>query len=304
MLRADTVFGPGAPARVPAPDRPRARARADQVAALFFIGALGFPSFLLPVQLLFVNLVTDSLPATALIFNPRERGVMGRPPRPVDEPILDRWALLRYTTLGLYVGAATVGAFDIWYTQPTFLGFDLAADGHTFVSQEQLLGWAGCSADASGGPAALWSDFVPSQYALGWSADSVAAGGGAGVVGPFDADPCDYFGSGKAKAATLGVTTLVCAQMANALNGVSERDSLLVSPPWRNPTLLLAVAGSLGVHAAILYVEPLAKTFSVVPLSAEEWAVCLALSAPVIAIEEAFKLGGKIASSAAGRARA
>ena len=51
---------------------------------------LGMPLPLLPVQILWMNLVTDGLPGLALGFEPAEPGVMQRPPRPPDESIFAR----------------------------------------------------------------------------------------------------------------------------------------------------------------------------------------------------------------------
>ena len=52
----------------------------------------------LPVHLLFINLLTDSLPAIALGLEPYHHDVMGKKPRPVKESILERFAL-RYDPL-------------------------------------------------------------------------------------------------------------------------------------------------------------------------------------------------------------
>ena len=50
----------------------------------------GLPLPLLPLQILFLNLVTDVFPAFALAMGEGERGVLKRPPRNPKEPILDR----------------------------------------------------------------------------------------------------------------------------------------------------------------------------------------------------------------------
>jgi Ca2+-transporting ATPase len=94
---------------------------------------IGMPLPLLPLQILWVNLVTDGPPAVALGFEPAERDTMRRPPHPPDESIFARgmgrrivWAgcLMAALTLAVGYGAWSVGQAG-WQTM-TFTTLVLA----------------------------------------------------------------------------------------------------------------------------------------------------------------------------------
>ena len=257
-----------------------------EVASIFLTALLGLPEGLIPVQLLWVNLVTDGPPATALGFNPPDADIMKRPPRRADDQLITPWVFFRYMVVGLYVGFATVGVFAYWY-----IWYDWSEYGHPLVSYTQLSNWGKCP-DFGADPA-YYGVYNPSFTT--W-----AKNGGLDL----SSDPCKYMtGKGKDTASTMSLSVLVTIEMFNALNALSEDGSLLQMPPWKNPWLLLAMAVSFGLHFVILYVPVLAQVFSIVPLTWNDWMVVLAFSFPVILIDEALKLVGRYRQAAALEAR-
>ena len=87
-----------------------------EVLAMFVATLIGWPLPLLPIQILWINLVTDSLPALALGVEKAEPRIMERPPRPVDERILPNRLLALMFFQGTIVAISTLAAFAIEYT--------------------------------------------------------------------------------------------------------------------------------------------------------------------------------------------
>nr|XP_060612958.1 sarcoplasmic/endoplasmic reticulum calcium ATPase 3 [Anolis sagrei ordinatus] len=216
-----------------------------EVVCIFLTAILGLPEALIPVQLLWVNLVTDGLPATALGFNPPDLDIMDKLPRNPREPLISGWLFFRYLAIGVYVGFATVGAATWWFL------YD--AEGPQ-VSFYQLRNFMRCTGDNP----------------------------------IFDGVDCEIFESRYPT--TMALSVLVTIEMCNALNSVSENQSLLRMPPWLNLWLLGAIVVSMALHFLILYVKPLPLIFQVTPLSWPQWLVVLKISLPVILLDEALKL--------------
>ena len=215
-----------------------------EVVSIFLTAALGLPEALIPVQLLWVNLVTDGLPATALGFNPPDLDIMDKPPRKADEGLISGWLFFRYMAIGIYVGAATVGGAAWW--------FMYSPEGPQ-LTYYQLSHHMSCIADNE--------DF-------------------AGVDCHVFHDPHPM---------TMALSVLVTIEMLNAMNSLSENQSLIAMPPWSNFWLVGAMALSFGLHFVILYVEVLSTIFQVTPLGVEEWLTVMKFSLPVVLLDETLK---------------
>jgi Ca2+ transporting ATPase len=215
-----------------------------EVVSIFLTAALGMPEALIPVQLLWVNLMTDGPPATALSFNPPEVDIMQKPPRGNKEPLISGWLFGRYMIIGIYVGVATVGSSAWWfmyYDQGPQMSF-WQLSHHLQCSQNpELFEGMSCS---------IFKDLHPMSMAL---------------------------------------SVLVTIEMLNALNSVSENQSLLVMPPWRNWSLLTAITASMALHFLILYAPFMKSIFRVTPLNWTEWKAVLYFSIPVILLDEVLK---------------
>uniref|UniRef100_A0A8C5FJH3 Calcium-transporting ATPase n=1 Tax=Gadus morhua TaxID=8049 RepID=A0A8C5FJH3_GADMO len=219
-----------------------------EVVCIFLTAALGFPEALIPVQLLWVNLVTDGLPATALGFNPPDLDIMSKPPRNAREPLISGWLFFRYLAIGCYVGAGTVGAAAWWF---------VAAEDGPRITFYQLSHFLQCGADNP----------------------------------EFEGVSCEVFESPYPM--TMALSVLVTIEMCNALNSVSENQSLMRMPPWENVWLLGAICLSMSLHFLILHVEPLPMIFQITPLNLTQWLMVLKISLPVILLDELLKFSAR-----------
>jgi len=85
-----------------------------EVWTIFLAPFFGLPIPLLPIQILWVNLVTDGLPGLALAAEPEERNLMRRPPRPPQESVFAHGQGFHVVWVGLFMAALTI-ATQAWY---------------------------------------------------------------------------------------------------------------------------------------------------------------------------------------------
>jgi Ca2+-transporting ATPase len=84
-----------------------------EVFVLLAAGVAGLPPPLLPLQILWLNMVTDTFPALALAMEPGDPGVMRRPPQSPQEAILSRRFLIGITGWAAAIAGVTLAAY-VW----------------------------------------------------------------------------------------------------------------------------------------------------------------------------------------------
>jgi P-type Ca2+ transporter type 2C len=87
-----------------------------ELTVMLIAALVGWPLPLLPIQLLWINLVTDGLPALALATDPIDADVLTRPPRQQDAQLLDWTFLKRIALIGFLTAsvALTVFAYELY----------------------------------------------------------------------------------------------------------------------------------------------------------------------------------------------
>ena len=183
---------------------------ASEIAVMLIGPLLGMPLPLLPLQILWMNLVTDGLPALALGVEPAEEDVMRRPPQAATESIFGRGMVPFIVVMGLIASLVSIGVGLFAF---------LAGDAH-------------------------------------WQ--------------------------------TLLFTTLIFSQLALALGVRSEKEPFW-KRPFSNPALLAAVALSVALQLAAVYLPFLQRVLRTTALPAHDMLVALVAGGLVLLAVEMWK---------------
>ena len=97
---------------------------AAEIMVIFLATLFGWPIPLTAIQLLWLNLVTDGAPALALGTEPGDPDIMERPPRPTNEPIINKHMQIGILVQTIAITAVTLGAYAIGlYSEPEHAEF-------------------------------------------------------------------------------------------------------------------------------------------------------------------------------------
>lgn len=120
-----------------------------EVTAIFANILMGGPLILLPIQILWINLATDSVTALSLSVERAERNIMDEPPRAVNRPILDWHSVVPLAALGGYIGLATLALFHLYLPVSHDLANTVALTAIVVTAQVLVLNFRSLSGPTS-----------------------------------------------------------------------------------------------------------------------------------------------------------
>ncbi|GMH71031.1 hypothetical protein TL16_g05551, partial [Triparma laevis f. inornata] len=226
-----------------------------EIFCIFLASIFGLPEPLTAMHLLWVNLVTDGPPATALGFNPPDPDVMDQAPRKPDEEIMTRWLLTRYILTGTYVGVATVG-ISVWHY--------LSEMG---LSWRDLRSWTQCGMQGYGGGAVVDCNALFSKE---------------GRMVPQTLSLTTLVAMEMLKA-------LSAVSVDNSLFVVPSWKNKYLLVGVAVPSLLHVFV----VNAKVLGFPGVGEAFGMVALDKRQWIKVLQFSAPILLLDEILKFVGR-----------
>ena len=132
----------------------------DEFIEITIVSLLGLPTPFLPIHVLWVNLVTDGLPAVALSIDPKDPDLMRYPPRDPNERILTRfWRFILFAAIVDFISdflpflwtyantGSAVQARTVAFTSIVFFEFLLAYQSRSETHHIFALGWKGLTAN-------------------------------------------------------------------------------------------------------------------------------------------------------------
>ncbi len=245
-----------------------------EIVTMFLGLAAGLKVPLLAIQILWVNLVTDGLPAVALGFEPAEPGTMERPPRSPRESIFADGVGIHILWVGLLLGLLTLTGY-VWVQ--TSLGLQPldATLGLQNMDSAELAAVVGAANVPTG-----WDDLaLEARVSLMIAQENNEHGEVSGLLGLALAIPH-----------TMAFTVLALTQIAH-VSAIRAGDASFFRVWYRgNRPLMLAVLSTFILQVLVIYAPFLQAAFDTSPLSLQQFLVALALSGVVLLAVEAEKL--------------
>ncbi|MEO8392800.1 MAG: cation transporting ATPase C-terminal domain-containing protein, partial [Chloroflexota bacterium] len=240
---------------------------------VMFVGILvGLPVPLLAIQILWVNLVTDGLPAIALGFDPTEAGVMQRPPRPQHESIFAQGIGRKIITRSILLAVLTLGAFLYGHS-----AHGLDAFSHTLGLEKFS---AAQMTDLLGSAPLDWDNLTEADRRVRLET----------VEGDSHESQSELVSQADRIPRTIAFTVLALGQIFHVMS-IHAGDKRSFFRVWfsHNRLMLWAVLSTFILQFAVIYLPFLQDTFETYPIRLTEMVGVLLLASVMLFGAEAEK---------------
>ena len=248
-----------------------------EILVMFVALLISLPIPLLAIQILWINLVTDGLPAIALGFEPAEAGVMQRRPRPPDESIFAGGTGRHIVWVGILIAILTLGSYVWGYAA---LGLDARSPslGLEQMAREEVLDLA----DEDTVPAD-WDAWTPSQRVAFLDAGRREAGEGF-LESHGARDPGrELRARAERLPRTIAFTVLAFTQMFEVMAiHAGDRSAFFRGGFKGNRLLLWAVLSTFALQLIVVYVPLAQELFDTAGLSPAQMTLCFAAGSIVL----------------------
>lgn len=252
-----------------------------EILVMFVALLVGMKVPLLAIQILWINLVTDGLPAIALGFEPAEDGVMRRKPRPKNESIFAGGVGRHIISIGILIAIMTLGGY-IW--GHSYNNMELFSDTHGLEKLDraaivQIVG------DTEELPTD-WDNLTEAErLEILVPAEEAEAEGG-----EVEEDANGLIGLAERRPRSIAFTILAFTQMFEVM-AIHGGDNSRFFRTWFKGNWLLfgAVLSTFVLQMLVLYVPFLQTSFKTVALSVTELLVATVMGAIVLVAVEIEK---------------
>jgi magnesium-transporting ATPase (P-type) len=265
-----------------------------EILVMFVALLVGMPVPLLAIQILWINLVTDGLPAIALGFEPAEEGVMRRKPRHKNESIFAGGVGRHIIIIGILIAILTLGGYIWGFNRLGLNAFNPEAGLSQMASAEiiELTRETGVAEDEVFGSedfpitAEQW-DAASEIERIDWLENPHTLETAEGESAPLEGASAGLIGLVERIPRSIAFTILAFTQMFEVM-AIHAGDN---SPFFRtgfkgNRLLLWAVLSTFALQLIVLYVPFMQSSFETAGLSPFEMLVsCILGSTILFAVE-------------------
>ncbi|MBZ0285935.1 MAG: cation-translocating P-type ATPase [Anaerolineae bacterium] len=245
-----------------------------EILVMFIAIVAGLKIPLLAIQILWINLVTDGLPAIAMGFEPAEDGVMKRKPRPTSESIFAGGMGRHIIWVSILLTILTLGTYIYGYAAHSMnpLSPSLGIEQMNTQRLERLLGADAMARLVPQNWDTLTEDERVSILMAHENDEATEEETSGGIIGAAERAP-----------RTMAFVVLALAQIFHVM-AIHAGDKVSFFKTWfsKNQLLLLAVISTFLLQLSVIYIPFLQHTFETIPLTLGELVITIVIASMVL----------------------